>query len=141
MTGGADPKAAAVREALVFTRWTLVDLEPSSLERVAAYLDALMQREPMRSGSGWENERIVLGCLVTDLRSMVMAAGEPVGVHRDLRDARTRQDEELARARADGAIGAYDRLITDAIEEDLRTGALHRDPGPAPVADAALPLL
>jgi hypothetical protein len=141
-----DPKADAVRECLLFTRWAIVDLDPTSLERVASLLDALRSREPMKSGRGWDNERQVLGCLVTDLRSMVLAAGEPVGVQRDLRDARTRQDEVSARARADGAIRAYDALITDAIETDRRSDAFHRgDPGrpvPAePEAAGPLPML
>ena len=115
-----NPKVTAVHEALLFTRWAIIDLEPSSLERVAALLDAFRNREPVKSGRGWENERQVLGCLVTDLRTMVLAAGEPVGVQRDLRDARTKADEVMARQRADGAIRAYHELITDAIDEDQR---------------------
>jgi hypothetical protein len=119
-------QAAAVAELLPFTRWTIVDLEPSSLERVAAYLAALMEREPLKSGPGWANERIVLGCLVTDLRSMVMAAGEPVGALRDLRDARTKADERSARQRADQAFRAYDDLVTGSIEAD-RAAHDHRN--------------
>lgn len=138
----AEPESAAVREALIFTRWSIVDLEPGSLERVAAFLDAIRNREPIRSGQGYANERIVLGCLVTDLRSMVMAAGEPVGVQRDLRDAATKADERAARQRADLAERAYHDLITDAIEEDREHRAraddtMIDDPAPAPVTPAA----
>lgn len=131
-----DPKVASVHEALLFTRWAIIDLDPTSLERVAALLDAFRNREPVRSGRGWDNERQIIGCLVTDLRTMVLAAGEPVGVQRDLRDARTKSDEVMARQRADGAIRAYHDLITDAIEEDHRVRAsrpLTQDPEPAPV--------
>lgn len=121
------PEALAVRESLIFTRWTIVDLEPASLERVASYLAALMEREPLKSGTGWTNERIVLGCLVTDLRTMVMAAGEPVGVQRDLRDARTKADERSARARAELAERAYHDLVSEAIETDHAERATPRN--------------
>lgn len=113
-----DPKAATVHELLPFTRWTIVDMDPVALERVAAYLEALMGREPIKSGKGWVNELIVLGCLVTDLQSMVSAAGEPIGVQRDLRDARTKAEELDARHRAELAFRAFDNHITDAIESD-----------------------
>lgn len=130
-----DPKAASVREALLFTRWAIADLAPSSLERVAAYLAALMEREPLRSGQGWANERQVLGCLVTDLRTMVLAAGEPVGVQRDLRDARTRSDEVSARKRAELAERAYDDLLTDAFEADRRAREVREPVHAAPAVD------
>lgn len=143
-----DPaRSADVREALIFTRWAIVDLPPAALERVAATLDAIRNREPMRSGASWASERQVLGCLVTDLQAMVLAAGEPVGAQRDLRDARTRQDEVYARQRAEGAIRAYHQEITEAIEDSQRRrGApdpeldqiVFEDPAPAPVRPAAV---
>jgi hypothetical protein len=132
-----------VREALAFTRWSIVDLEPSSLERVAAYLDALLSREPLKTGHGYANERIVIGCLITDLRTMVREAGEPVGAQRDLRDAQTRADERAALQRARMAFIAYDDQITAAIEEDRRAREAHApqlidDPAPAPVTPPAV---
>lgn len=128
----------------MFTRWAIVELQPSSLERVAGYLAGLLEREPMKSRPGWENERIVLGCLVTDLRSMVMAAGEPVGPARDLRDARTKADERSAAQRMELAESSYHVLIDHAIEDgrrarERRADELNHapDPAPGPVTPAA----
>jgi hypothetical protein len=129
-----DPMAAAVHECLVFTRWSIVDLEPSSLERVAAYLAGLLEREPLRSRPGWEQERIVLGCLMTDLRTMVRAAGEPIGAARDLRDARTRRDEIDAQRRIELEERAYHDLVTDAIASDRASGVLVSAAGAAGAA-------
>ena len=139
-----DATAAAVRECLIFTRWAIVDLDPSSLERVASYLDGLISREPMRAGGGGANERLVIGCSVTELRTMVRDAGEPIGAARDLRDAKTRGDELDAIRRIELAERDYDRLITDAIEEDhdardRRDHQLTEDPAPVPVTPAADP--
>lgn len=143
----ADDQAAAVAELLPFTRWTIVDLEPSSLERVAAYLDGLISLEPLKSGQGWANERIVLGCIVTDLRTMVRAAGEPTGPARDLRDARTKRDEIDAQQRLEQAERAYHDHISAALDEDRhdRDRAAHDPrhqlsdaPAPAPVTPAAV---
>jgi len=139
-----DPKADAMRECLIFTRWAIVDLEQASLERVASYLDGLVSREPLRSGQGWANERIVIGCIVTDLRTMVRDAGEPIGAARDLRDARTKGHELDAIRRKELAERAYDHLITDAIEEDhhareSRTASLTDESAPTPVTPAADP--
>jgi hypothetical protein len=139
-----DATTAAVRECLIFTRWAIVDLEAASLERVASYLDGLVSHEPLRSGRGWANERMVISCIVTDLRTMVRDAGEPIGAARDLRDAKTKADELDAIRRIELAERDYDHLITEAIGEDhhareFRPASLTEDPAPAPVTPAADP--
>jgi hypothetical protein len=147
MTGA---KAKTVEQLLPVTRWTIVDLEPDRCERVAAYLFGLLEREPLRSKPGWEAERIVLGMLATDLRQMAVDAGEPVGAHRDLRDAQTKADELSALRRIELVTRGYHDHITEAIEADraerrtrettdVREPALIPASAPAPVTPTAEP--
>lgn len=62
---------------LALTRSLLEDMDPASWERMAAFLDGLLSREPLHSGSAWERERVVMGALMTELREASRLAGEP----------------------------------------------------------------
>lgn len=63
---------------LELTRSILADLDPDSWDHVAATIAGVLAREPLRSGPGWERERVVLGALLTDLREAAREAGAPV---------------------------------------------------------------
>lgn len=110
---------------LEVTRCTVVEYDALACERVASYLYALLDREPLKSRPAWEAERVLLGTFAWDLREIAVAAGEPVGAFRDLRDAKTKQEEREARERVEAAARGYDAEITAAIEAD-RTAKLPR---------------
>lgn len=110
--------AGGVVVTIGFTNAAVKDLAPREHEELAAYLFALLAREPVKTSPAYAAHRIVLGSLATELRGFAAAAGEPVGLEADLRAAKTKADEKVARARiADQAIG-FDRAITAAIMAD-----------------------
>lgn len=81
--------------ALALTRWSIIGLDPASWDRLASVFRALLEREPMKSGDGWENERNILGCLVNDLELMAKEAGHPLrGSALDLRDPKVKAAEQ-----------------------------------------------
>lgn len=118
--------------ALVMTRWAVVDLDPSSWDRLASVLRALLEREPMKSGTGWANERTILGSLVNDLELMAREAGHPLrGSALDLRDPRTKANEQTLLA-VHEAMTAERAVYTAMLEEHRAELAAYDEAHPAP---------
>jgi hypothetical protein len=99
-----------------FTNAAVKDLAPREWEELAAYLFALLERQPMKSSAAFAGHRIVLGNLATELRGFAAAAGEPVGLQADLRAASSRAEELRIRKRIDSAELALDRHVDGVID-------------------------
>lgn len=106
-----------------FTNAAVKDLAPHEWESVAAYLFALIGREPARSSPAYVGHRIVLGALASELRGFAAAAGEPVGLQADLRAAATQADEKRIRQRIADQQAAFDRHV----DEVLLTQSVRRE--------------
>lgn len=100
---------------LAFTNSTVKTLSPREMEAVAAWLFALLERSPQKASPAYAPHRIVLGSLATELRGFAAAAGEPVGMAVDLRDAGSQAEERRVRERLADAAAAYDRHVDDVI--------------------------
>lgn len=100
---------AAWAIALDLTGYAAATLAPRELEEVAAYLFALLEREPTKSGPVYAPHRIVLGQLAAQLRGYAMLAGEPVGLEADLRAATSQGEERRIRERIADRDGREDR--------------------------------
>jgi hypothetical protein len=102
-------------------------LAPREWEEVAAYLCALLEREPVKSSPGYSAHRIVLGSIAGELRGYARVAGEPVGLEADLRAATTKADERRILDRMDDQHRAQVRRLD---EVALQQAAQHRAPDP-----------
>lgn len=83
MTEGREERAARVRVSLPATQWSVEELQPGNWRHVADFLTGLLTRKPIADGQGWGAERLILGCLATELRLMAHEAGEPDGPPRE----------------------------------------------------------
>lgn len=125
LDGEAKRVAGDVVVSIGFTNAAVKDLAPREWEELAAYLVALLAREPVRSSGAYAGHRVVLGALATELRGFAAAAGEPVGLLVDLRGAASLAEEHRIRERLDGLHAAFDRSIDDTI----LTHAIQRESG------------
>src|SRR4051794_28508353 len=117
LDGEEKRSAGDVVVSIGFTNAAVKDLAPREWEELAAYLFALIDREPVKSSPAEAYKRLVLGSLAMECRGFAAAAGEPVGLQVDLRAASTQAEERRIRERiADQQAGAhryYDDVITD----------------------------
>lgn len=82
-----DPeRVERVRSSLPATQWAVESLRPDDWQHVAAFLTGLLLRRPLSTGEneigGWAAERLILGCLASELRLNAHEAGEPEMVPR-----------------------------------------------------------
>ncbi len=91
--------AGGVVVSIGFTNAAVKDLAPREHEELAAYLFALLDREPVKTSPAYAAHRIVLGSLATELRGFATAAGVTVGLPADLRAASTQAEEQRIRRR------------------------------------------
>jgi len=105
----ASEHEAAVTIYLELTAYAVDTLSPRELEELAAWLKALLEREPTRSAQAYAPHRIVLGTLADQLRGYARLAGEPVGLEADLRAATSQAEERRIRARIADQRAAFDR--------------------------------
>lgn len=103
-------------------------LAPREWEAVAAYLLALVGREPMRSAAGYLPHRTILGAIGSELRQYARLAGEPVGLEADLRAATSRAEEQRIRERIADRDAAADRRHDELL---LEQAAYHAHAGDA----------
>jgi hypothetical protein len=93
-----DARVEEVRSSLPATQWAVASLTSHDWQHVAAFLTGLLLRRPLSTGeneiSGWAAERLILGCLASELRLLAHEAGEPEMV------PRTFGRDPLERARA-----------------------------------------
>lgn len=99
------------------TAWALAELNPAEWVHVADYLSGLLHRAPLAAGKGWAAERIVIGCLVSELRENAHDAGEP-----DVEPAAEPVSPALAARLAIVTPEPYEAAIDDAI---ARQAQLH----------------
>ena len=85
------------------------NLAPREWEAVAAYMLALVAREPIRSGPAYLPHRTVLGAIGAELRQYARVAGEPVGLEADLRAASSQAEDQRIRALIADRDAASDR--------------------------------
>jgi hypothetical protein len=71
------PSDLVERKYMPATEWAIASVGPADWVAVADYLAGLLERAPLRAGSGWAAHRLVLGCLVSELRLAATEAGEP----------------------------------------------------------------
>jgi len=80
MTAPAADTVARVRASLPATQWAIEDLGPVDLLHCAEFLTGILSRAPMATGDGdpggWVPERLILGCLASELRLIAHEAGE-----------------------------------------------------------------
>lgn len=92
-------------------------LAPREWEEVAAYLQALVERAPLKDGKAYLAHRTVIGAIASELRGYARLAGEPVGLEVDLRGATSKAEELRIRERLDAQAIAMDRHVDDVIEQ------------------------
>jgi hypothetical protein len=92
------------QESVLLTASMVAELTPAQKRHVAEYLYGLVSREPLRSGGGWEPERIVLGSLALELDQAAQRDGEPPA--QPLGDTRGR----TIREREQAFIAFHDRI-------------------------------
>lgn len=107
--------------------WALRDLAPREWEEIAAYLFALIAREPLKTSPAYAGHRILFGTLATELRSFAASAGEPVGLEADLRAATTQAEERRIRE-----LIADQRAYADRLHDEDLVATLIRGHDPAP---------
>lgn len=127
------------------TRAMIGNLGPAEWEHVAAFLVALTERAPVKDSPAYAAERMLLGALAWELRAYASSAGEPVGLHADLRAASSRQEERRILDRLEASRQAFHDHITDVIEagraqRDLQVSRAPEPPlagpsSPAPAHD------
>lgn len=88
-------------------------LIPREWEEIAAYLFALLEREPMKSSPAYAPHRMILGQVASELRTYARIAGEPTGLEADLRAARSQDEERRIRALIADREAALDRTLVD----------------------------
>lgn len=74
-TEASDP--AEVARLLPVTQWAVAELAPHSWLHVADTLTGLLNRAPFNDSQRWTAERLILGCLATELRQAAIERGEP----------------------------------------------------------------
>lgn len=77
MTAEAEAPVEQVARSLPLTQWVVADMTPLDWRHVADFLTGILNRAPLKDGPGWLPERLILGCLATELRQNAIAAGEP----------------------------------------------------------------
>lgn len=112
-----------VRALLPATQWAVSELSPYQCRHVAEFLMGLLTRAPLsgprvRSAeaggpTGWDAERLVLGCLVSELRLLSHEQGEPEP------EAMHFGEEPVGRARH--LVAELAQLKLDREAEDART--------------------
>lgn len=139
--GEAKLVAGDVVVTLGFTNATVKTGSPREWEESAAWLFALLSREPLKSSPSEGFKRALLGSLATELRGFAHAAGEPVGLQADLRAASSQQEERRLRERLDADSAAYDRHVDDvlAAQTAQRIAAQHYEEMTAPDPADATP--
>lgn len=115
LDGEAKLVAGNVVVSIGFTNAAVKTLAPREWEDLAAWLLALIAREPIRTSRAFTGHRIVLGALATELRGFAEAAGEPVGLQADLRAATSQADERRINARIADEQAAFDRHIDEVL--------------------------
>lgn len=108
------------------------DLAPREWEEVAAYILALLDREPMKSSPAKSAHRILLGSFAYDLRGYARASGEPIALEVDLRAATSKADERRIRERLADRQAAIERHMDDVA---LQQAAQHRVSDPSDPVD------
>lgn len=109
---------------LALVRATIAELTPREWAEVAAYLYALIGRAPVKASAAFQAHRMILGTLAFELRNYAQMAGEPVGLEADLRDAKSRAEEQRIRARIDDQHRARDRYLLDLeVQQGITQGA------------------
>lgn len=114
-------------------------LAPREWEEIAAYVLAVVEREPVRSSPAYQAHRIVLGSFANDLRNYARMAGEPTGLVADLRAATSQAEERRIRERIADQQLALERHLDDVA---LQQQAQHRVAdvvGPEPPLPDPLP--
>lgn len=119
-----------VRASLPATQWAIEELAPHELRHCAEFLNGLLSRAPIATGAndpgGWAAERLILGCLVSELRLMAAEAGETAFEPRTFGvDPVTTVRAGLDRASA-GRANAARRTSADEDRERLAGDAAHR---------------
>lgn len=141
LDGEAKVVAGGVVVTIGFTNATVKTGTPREWEEAAAWLFALLAREPLRSSPTEAFKRALLGSLAMELRGFAQAAGEPVGLQADLRAASTQQQERRIRERLDQEAATYDRHVDDVLAAHTaqQIAAQHHEEmtTPEPVPDAA----
>lgn len=102
---------------LYSTRMLLGNLAPAEWEHVAAFLFALLERQPVAGSQAYAAERMLLGSLAWELRAYAGAAGEPVGLHADLRAASSKIEEQRIRDRIEASRAAFHEHISRVIDD------------------------
>lgn len=106
-------------------------LSPREWEEVAAYLQALVERAPLKDGKAYLAHRTIIGAIASELRGYARLAGEPIGLEVDLRGATSKAAELRIRERIDAQAIAMDRHVDDVIEQ-TRVQRTWDDAHPAP---------
>jgi hypothetical protein len=88
-------------------------LAPREWEQLAAYLLALLDRQPVKSSPAYAGHRMILGALAYELRTYARIAGEPTGLEVDLRAATSQAEERRVRERIADHDLATDRMLDD----------------------------
>lgn len=87
---------------------------PREWEEVAAYVLALVEREPVKTSPAYLPHRTILAHLGHELRGYARIAGEPVGLEADLRAATSQAEEQRIRQRM-----YDDQLARERFHDDL----------------------
>lgn len=112
-------------------------LAPREWEEVAAYLFALLEREPVKSSPAFVAHRVVLGSIAGDLRTYARVTGEPVGFEADLRAATSKAEERRILERMDDQRRAQVRRLDQvALEQSVQHQA-HTATDPAQLDEEA----
>jgi hypothetical protein len=110
-------------------------LAPREWEQVAAYMLALVEREPLRSAPAYLAHRTILSAVGSELRQYARLAGEPVGLEADLRAATSQADERRILARIADAEAAAHRRHDELLLEQAAYRAQEVQDGPRATED------
>ncbi len=119
-------------------------LAPREWEQLAAYLLALVDREPVKTSPAYAGHRVILGAIAHELRTYARIAGEPVGLEADLRAATSKAEERRIRERIADQEAAAERRLDDialATAAQMRHDPEHHEevpaeqPTPPPIAE------
>lgn len=112
---GEDRRTTNIVWNLGMLRSILHDVLPREAEEVAAYVYALLEREPVKGQAHYAPHRMILGSLASELRTYARDAGEPVGLWADLRDAQSQSEERRILQRLDEQAIAFSAYTDDVI--------------------------
>lgn len=79
------------------TDYAIDSVTPHELMAVSDFLSGLLDRSPLKAGSGWAAHRIIIGALAAELRLNALAAGEPADVPEELPPAWAKWDRDMDR--------------------------------------------